>query len=64
MLREADPALPPEQARTAALFINAGIEGLVLERLEGGDSAELRRARALFERAAAEAAAPKRATAR
>lgn len=63
MLREADPALPPEQARTAALFINAGIEGLVLERLEGGDSAELRRARALFERAAAEAAAPERATA-
>jgi TetR/AcrR family transcriptional repressor of bet genes len=63
MLREADPTLPPEQARTAALFINAGIEGLVLERLEGGDSAELRRARALFERAAAEAAAPKRGTA-
>ena len=56
MLREADPALQPAQARSAAVFVQAGLEGLVLERLEGGDSAELRRARALFERVAVEAA--------
>jgi AcrR family transcriptional regulator len=55
MLREADPSLRPADARTAALFIHAGLEGLVLERLEGGDTAELRRARRLFERAAVEA---------
>jgi AcrR family transcriptional regulator len=55
MLREADPALRPAEARTAALFIHAGLEGLVLERLEGGETAELRRARRLFERAAVEA---------
>jgi TetR/AcrR family transcriptional regulator, transcriptional repressor of bet genes len=56
MLSEADPELRPEQARSAALFIHAGLEGLVLERLEAGDTAELRRARVLFERAAVEAA--------
>jgi AcrR family transcriptional regulator len=55
MLREADPALRPAEARTAALFIHAGLEGLVLGRLEGGETAELRRARRLFERAAVEA---------
>ena len=55
MLREADSSLRAADARTAALFIHAGLEGLVLERLEGGDTAELRRARRLFERAAVEA---------
>ena len=55
MLREADPALGRAEARTAALFIHAGLEGLVLERVEAGDTAELRRARRLFERAATEA---------
>jgi TetR/AcrR family transcriptional repressor of bet genes len=55
MLGEADPSLRPADARTAALFMHAGLEGLVLERLEGGDTAELRRARRLFERAAVDA---------
>jgi AcrR family transcriptional regulator len=55
MLSEADPSLRPADARTAALFIHAGLEGLVLERLEAGDTAELRRARRLFELAAVEA---------
>ena len=48
MLREAEPRMSAAEARTAALFVHTGVEGLVLERLEGGDSAELRRARALF----------------
>ena len=55
MLREADPALSPAHARTAALFAHAGLEGLVLERIERGETAELRDARGLFERAAVEA---------
>ena len=55
MLSEADPALRSAEARSAALFIHAGLEGLVLERLEAGDTADLRRARRLYELAAAEA---------
>jgi AcrR family transcriptional regulator len=48
MLREAEPRMSAAEARTAALFVHTGVEGLVLERIEAGDSAELRRARALF----------------
>ena len=48
MLREAEPRMSAAEARTAALFVHTGVEGLVLERLEAGDGAELRRARALF----------------
>jgi AcrR family transcriptional regulator len=55
MLSDAEPALSAARARSAALFIHAGLEGLVLERLEGGDTAELRRGRRLFERAAVDA---------
>jgi TetR/AcrR family transcriptional repressor of bet genes len=55
MLCEADPALRPAQARSVAVFIHAGLEGLVLERLEGGETADLGRARRMFERAAVEA---------
>ncbi len=55
MLREADPRLSPGAARTAALFVHTGVEGLVLERVEAGESAELRRARELFQRSAARA---------
>lgn len=51
MLREAEPELSPAAARTAALLVHAGVEGLVLERLEAGDGADLRRARTAFERA-------------
>jgi AcrR family transcriptional regulator len=49
MLREADPRMTPAAARTGALFVHTGVEGLVLERVEAGDSAELRRARQLFQ---------------
>jgi AcrR family transcriptional regulator len=48
MLREAEPRMSAPEARTAALFVHTGVEGLVLERLEAGDGPELRRARALF----------------
>ena len=48
MLREAEPRMSATEAGTAALFVHTGVEGLVLERLEAGDGAELRRARALF----------------
>ena len=48
MLREAEPRMSAAEARTAALFVHTGVEGLVLERLEAGDGSELRRARALF----------------
>jgi AcrR family transcriptional regulator len=48
MLREAEPRMSAAEARTAALFVHTGVEGLVLERLEAGDGAELRRARAMF----------------
>ena len=57
LLRRADPDLAPAQARTADLLIRAGVEGLALERIEAGDSTELRRARALFERAVTDAIA-------
>ena len=45
------------RARSGELLIRAGVEGLALERIEAGDSAELRRARRLFERAVADAIA-------
>lgn len=48
MLRKAEPRMSAAEGRTAALFVHTGVEGLVLERLEAGDGAELRRARALF----------------
>lgn len=52
LLREADPGLGAQAARTAALLVHTGVEGLALERVEAGESAELRRARRLFERSA------------
>ncbi len=55
MLREADPEMSAAAARTGALFVHTGVEGLVLERVEAGDSAELRRARELFQRSAVRA---------
>jgi AcrR family transcriptional regulator len=50
LLREADPGLSMAEARAADMLIRAGVEGLALERIEAGDSADLRRARALFTR--------------
>jgi TetR/AcrR family transcriptional repressor of bet genes len=58
LLRRADPALSAADARAADLLIRAGSEGLALERIEAGDSADLRRARRLFERAAVGAIKP------
>jgi AcrR family transcriptional regulator len=52
LLRKADPGLSAADARAADLLVRAGAEGLALERIEAGDSADLRRARLLFERAA------------
>jgi AcrR family transcriptional regulator len=48
MLREAEPRMSAAGARTAALFVHTGVEGLALERLEAGEGAELRRARRMF----------------
>jgi TetR/AcrR family transcriptional repressor of bet genes len=50
LLRRAHPGLGAADARAADLLIRAGVEGLALERIEAGQSADLRRARALFER--------------
>jgi AcrR family transcriptional regulator len=50
LLREADDPVAPRAAATLAVLIIAGIEGLCLERIERGDTAELRRARELFVR--------------
>jgi len=55
LLRRA--GLGASQARAGDLLVRAGVEGLALERIEAGDSAELRRARRLFERVVAEAIA-------
>ena len=58
MLREADPRMSAAEARTAALFVHTGVEGLVLERVEAGEGAELGRARELFVGSAAAAISP------
>lgn len=50
LLREADDPVGARAAPTLAVLIIAGIEGLCLERIERGDTAELRRARELFVR--------------
>ena len=43
---------PSRHAPAAAVYLIAGVEGLSLERLDRGDTPELRRARDLFERTA------------
>jgi AcrR family transcriptional regulator len=50
LLREADDPVGARAAPALAVLIIAGIEGLCLERIERGDTAELRRARELFVR--------------
>jgi AcrR family transcriptional regulator len=50
LLREADDPVSARAAPTLAVLIIAGIEGLCLERIERGDTADLRRARELFVR--------------
>jgi AcrR family transcriptional regulator len=56
LLRDAEDGPPPAKARTLALMINAGHQGLVLERIERGPTAEWKRARELFIRCAVAAA--------
>jgi AcrR family transcriptional regulator len=50
LLRVADDPVGARAAPALAVLIIAGIEGLCLERIERGDTAELRRARELFVR--------------
>jgi hypothetical protein len=49
-LAEAEPPVERKLAATVAVLVIAGIEGLLLERIERGESAELGRARDLFVR--------------
>jgi hypothetical protein len=58
LLRQAEPSMTAAQARTGAVLVHAAIEGLALERIELGDSADLRRARELLVAAVVEAIAP------
>jgi AcrR family transcriptional regulator len=51
LLREADGSLTPARARAAAVLIRASVEGFALERIDRGESAELRKATELFVRA-------------
>jgi AcrR family transcriptional regulator len=48
LLREADASLTPARARAAAVLIRASVEGFALERIDRGDSTELRKATELF----------------
>jgi TetR/AcrR family transcriptional repressor of bet genes len=48
LLEQAEDGPPPGQARALALMINACHQGLVLERIERGPTAEWKRARELF----------------
>jgi TetR/AcrR family transcriptional regulator, transcriptional repressor of bet genes len=50
----------PAGARVLALMVNAGIQGLALERIERGPTPELKRARELFVRSAVAAATAER----
>jgi TetR/AcrR family transcriptional regulator, transcriptional repressor of bet genes len=50
----------PAGARALALMVNAGIQGLALERIERGPTPDLRRARDLFIRSAVAAASAER----
>jgi hypothetical protein len=50
LLREADDPVSARDAPVLAVLIIAGIEGLCLERIERGDTVDLRRARERFVR--------------
>jgi AcrR family transcriptional regulator len=52
LLSAIDDGPESREIDAAAVYLIAGIEGLALERLDRGDSPELRRARAMFERTA------------
>jgi AcrR family transcriptional regulator len=53
LLQDADEEVPPQPAEALVVLIQAGVEGLALERIDRGDTAELHRARDLFVRAVA-----------
>jgi len=61
LLQNAEDGPPPSQVRALALMINACQQGLVLERIERGPTAEWKRARELFIRSALAATAHTRA---
>jgi AcrR family transcriptional regulator len=52
LLTEASDGLPAGRARVLALMVIAGVQGMTLERIEWGPTAERKRARELFIRAA------------
>jgi AcrR family transcriptional regulator len=61
LLENAEDGPPPGQVRALALMINACQQGLVLERIERGPTAEWKRARELFIRSALAATSHTRA---
>jgi AcrR family transcriptional regulator len=61
LLEKAEDGPPPSQARALALMINACHQGLVLERIERGPTAEWKRARELFIKSALAATSHTRA---
>jgi AcrR family transcriptional regulator len=56
LLTEASDGLPARRARVLTLMIIAGVQGMTLERIERGPTAERKRARELFIRSAVAAA--------
>jgi TetR/AcrR family transcriptional repressor of bet genes len=52
LLTEASDGLPAGRARVLALMVIAGVQGMTLERIERGPTAERKRARELFIRSA------------
>jgi hypothetical protein len=56
LLTEASDGLPGGQARVLTLMIIAGLQGMTLERIERGPTAERKRARELFIRSVVAAA--------
>jgi AcrR family transcriptional regulator len=55
LLGAIDDGPPPRERGSTAVFLVAGVEGLALERLDRGDTPDLRRAKALWIRTAAAA---------
>jgi TetR/AcrR family transcriptional regulator, transcriptional repressor of bet genes len=60
LFRKAADGPSPARARALALMVNAGIQGLALERIERGPTPELKRARDLFVESAVAAASSER----
>jgi AcrR family transcriptional regulator len=56
LLTEASDGLPPARARVLTVMVISGMQGMTLERIERGPTAERKRARELFIRSAVAAA--------